>query len=394
MNDGLGDCDPCPAHSTAQNTGSAICQCDAGYYRAEDETADYACTQPPSKPSRVTISRLDETSVLIEWEEPLMLGGRKELWYRYQCSECPTTTHARPSGDTFTELWYRYQCSECPVTTHARPSGDTFTVRRLELSGLKAGVTYTVLIFAENKVSKMVSTLGQYGVAEFTTRPLVPLIISGLRIEGVQENGVTIAWKPPSGALADSSREISYEVNRLILAEVPLVPLIVSGLRIEGVQENGVTIAWKPPSGALADSSREISYEIESSYNDTSTVVDTAHTYYTFESLKPLLMYTFKVRVIHDYRRGMWSDPLIYQPNRALSGNSMSGDAFTYNNSIADLHWSSPGPPLWVWILLVCAFLAIVLFIFLVCSRQNRSRKRMSDCDGLDSYKNGTFLIQ
>lgn len=43
--DGLGDCEPCPGHSTAPSAGSAECQCDAGYYRAEDEGVEYACSR-------------------------------------------------------------------------------------------------------------------------------------------------------------------------------------------------------------------------------------------------------------------------------------------------------------------------------------------------------------
>lgn len=71
------------------------------------------------------------------------------------------------------ELWYRYQCPECPATTIAHPTGNTFTAQRLELTALKSGFTYTVLIFAENKVSKMESVISQYALVEFTTRLVV-----------------------------------------------------------------------------------------------------------------------------------------------------------------------------------------------------------------------------
>ncbi|VDM34741.1 unnamed protein product [Toxocara canis] len=33
--------------------------------------------EPPSKPSRLTAVRIDTTSVMIEWDEPSILGGRK-----------------------------------------------------------------------------------------------------------------------------------------------------------------------------------------------------------------------------------------------------------------------------------------------------------------------------
>ncbi|VDN04876.1 unnamed protein product [Thelazia callipaeda] len=322
-NDGYGDCDSCPSHSSTKTTGSSECQCDAGYYRAEDEGPEVSCTQPPSKPSHVIVVRLDETSATIEWDEPLKLGGRKELWYRYYCSKCPSPASSSPTESTF-------------------------TTRRLNLAGLTPASTYTVLIFAENKVSKMESALSRYALVEFTTRPVVPLGITGLRIEGVLENGVTIAWKPSS-----------------IIEE-------------------------------------ELFYEIESLYNDTSTVVKTVDTYYTFESLKPQFIYSFrvfvKVRMVNAYGYGPWSKPLRYQAGRGLSLGPMSDDAFTYNNIIttfiylsSDLHWSSPGPPLWIWILLICVSLIILLFTLILCSRQSRNRKRLGDCDGMDSYRNGAL---
>ncbi|VDM13418.1 unnamed protein product [Wuchereria bancrofti] len=325
------DCKPCPGHSSTRNTGSAECQCDAGYYRADDEGADFSCTQPPSKPSHVTVARIDDTSVVIEWDEPLVLGGRKELWYRYQCPECPSTTIAHPAGNTF-------------------------TAQRLQLTALKAGTTYTVLIFAENKVSKIESVVSQYALVEFTTRTTVP---------------------------------------------------VVNGLRIEGIQENGVTIAWKP----IGTMRKELSYEIESLHNDSSAVVKTTRSYYTFESLKPQFMYSFRVRIVNEHGYGTWSEPLWYQPGHGLPFAPIShhvddddidvNDEYMHNNSIVDLHWSSPGPPLWIWVLLICTLVIIVLLTLLICLRQNRNRKRLSDCDGIDSYKNGiciysvffTFLI-
>ncbi|VDK75730.1 unnamed protein product [Onchocerca ochengi] len=286
---GLGDCEPCPEHSSTSNTGSSECQCDAGYYRAEDEGPEFACTQPPSKPSHVTITKIDETSVTIEWDEPLMLGGRKELWYRYQCPECPETTVAHPAGNIF-------------------------TTQRLELSALKADSTYTV-------------------------------------------------------------------------ATVP----VVNGLRIEGVQESGVTIAWKP----MDTIKNELSYEIESFHNNSSIVVETVRTYYTFESLKPQFMYSFRVRIVSEHGHGAWSEPLWYQPGRGLPigpiNDNDNDDDYTHNNSIVDFHWSSSGPSLWIWVLLICAFVIIIIFTLLICLRKNQNRKRLSDCDGIDSYKNSTL---
>uniref|UniRef100_A0A183HHC4 Fibronectin type-III domain-containing protein n=1 Tax=Onchocerca flexuosa TaxID=387005 RepID=A0A183HHC4_9BILA len=256
-------------------------------------------------------------------------------------------------------LWYRYQCPECPVTTVAHPAENTFTTQRLELSSLKAGSTYTVLIFAENKISKIEAAISQYALVEFTTRQLLDV------------------------------KEVSLEIYCNYRATVP----VVRGLRIEGVQESGVTIAWKP----IEIIKNELSYEIESFHNNSSIVVETIRTYYTFESLKPQFMYSFRVRVVSEYGHGAWSEPLWYQPGRGLpigpiNDHDNDDDDYAQNNSIVDFHWSSSVPSLWIWVLLICAFVIIVLFTLLICLRQNQNRKRLSDCDGIDSYKNSIFI--
>ncbi|MCP9257675.1 Receptor protein-tyrosine kinase [Dirofilaria immitis] len=313
---GLGNCERCPEHSNTPNIGSSQCQCDVGYYRAEDEGPEFSCTQPPSKPSHIRVARIDEISATIEWGEPLMLGGRKELWYRYQCPECP-------------------------ITTIAHPAENIFTTQRLELTALKSGSTYTVLIFAENKVSKVATTVSQYALVEFTTLATVQSV-SGLRIEGVQENGVTIAWK----SMGTSKKNWFMKL-------------------------------------------------IESFHNNSSIIVKTVRTYHTFESLKPQFMYSFRVRIVNEHGYGAWSEPLWYQPGRGLPvepiNDNDNDDDYMHNNSIVDLYWSSPVSSLWIWILLICAFLTVVLFTLLICLRQNRNRKRLNDCDGINSYKNGTL---
>ncbi|VDM48532.1 unnamed protein product [Toxocara canis] len=276
--------------------------------------------EPPSKPSRLTAVRIDTTSVMIEWDEPSILGGRKELWYRYQCSSCPSTVRSIPSERTFTG-------------------------RRLELTGLQAGTTYTVMVFAENEVSKLVPELNQYALIEFTTRSLTPMMITDLRVEGVQENGVTLAWNPPA---------------------------------------NGATQPLKQPV-----------YEIESRHNGSVSVTETVHVYYTFDNLNPMFPYSFKVRALTDHGWGMWSDPLWYQPGRGQflpSNSAVDGGYVTHEGGFIEHHWAVSGPPLWVWILLICVLLLVIFFTLLVCSRRSKgNRKHFSDCDGLQPYKTGTL---
>ncbi|VDN54277.1 unnamed protein product [Dracunculus medinensis] len=94
---GEGECRICPAHSRSPKIGSPNCQCDEGYYRAINETIHDGCsqlllilssepnnfssstTEPPSKPSNLATVEIEQTSVVIEWDEPLILGGRKVI---------------------------------------------------------------------------------------------------------------------------------------------------------------------------------------------------------------------------------------------------------------------------------------------------------------------------
>ncbi|VDN54335.1 unnamed protein product [Dracunculus medinensis] len=157
---------------------------------SEPNNFSSSTTEPPSKPSNLATVEIEQTSVVIEWDEPLILGGRKELWYRYQCSSCPPKTIAKPSENTFTQ-------------------------KRLELSGLRPGMTYTVMVFAENQISKIAPEISQYALIEFTTRPIAPMLVKDLRIEGVQDGGVTIAWKSPieGESIVQQLRQPMYEVQ-------------------------------------------------------------------------------------------------------------------------------------------------------------------------------------
>uniref|UniRef100_H3BYK9 Fibronectin type-III domain-containing protein n=2 Tax=Tetraodon nigroviridis TaxID=99883 RepID=H3BYK9_TETNG len=84
---GPGGCEPCPASSNTLVPGSAYCPCSPRYYRADADPAHAACTRPPSAP-RSIVSQLNDTSVTLEWSEPLDRGGRSDLTYRLLCSVC------------------------------------------------------------------------------------------------------------------------------------------------------------------------------------------------------------------------------------------------------------------------------------------------------------------
>ncbi|VDM71566.1 unnamed protein product [Strongylus vulgaris] len=116
-------------NSEATATASVHCTCRPGFYRAENESADRICTQGPNHPSHLHVKDIDQSSAVLEWDEPSSLGGRREVWYEWECSR----------GD----------CSEIIAT----PADKKLMSRTLRLSGLKPDTEYSFNIFAKNSVS-------------------------------------------------------------------------------------------------------------------------------------------------------------------------------------------------------------------------------------------------
>ncbi|KAF3858722.1 hypothetical protein F7725_011923, partial [Dissostichus mawsoni] len=77
---GEGSCTPCPSNSRTSARGANICPCQSGFYRADSDPPDSACTTIPKAPRNV-ISSVNETSLSLEWEEPEDTGGRSDLVY-------------------------------------------------------------------------------------------------------------------------------------------------------------------------------------------------------------------------------------------------------------------------------------------------------------------------
>lgn len=79
---------------------------------------------------------MNGSSVDLDWSEPLDAGGRSDLYYEVQCSECP-------SGVT---------CIPCTRLSFF-PRPQKLTERRIRVSGLRPRVTYTFRVLALNGVS-------------------------------------------------------------------------------------------------------------------------------------------------------------------------------------------------------------------------------------------------
>nr|CDJ87896.1 Ephrin receptor and Fibronectin and Tyrosine protein kinase and Sterile alpha motif homology 2 domain containing protein [Haemonchus contortus] len=235
---GNASCQKCPANSEASRTGSLHCTCRPGHFRADNESADRPCTQGPNHPARLHVRDVDQSSAILEWDEPSSLGGRREIWYEWECSR----------GD----------CSNIVAT----PADKKLMSRTLRLSGLKPDTEYSFNIFAKNSVSKFTDAPA-YRVVDLRTAPLTRYVVSGLRVESEQKDGITLAWLSPA-----VSKKVKYEV------------------------------------------------EIESKIGKPVIAV-TENTYHTALNMSPGIPYRFRVRVNVD-GWGVWSDPLWYELGRGL----------------------------------------------------------------------------
>uniref|UniRef100_A0A672GZ93 receptor protein-tyrosine kinase n=1 Tax=Salarias fasciatus TaxID=181472 RepID=A0A672GZ93_SALFA len=134
-----GQCTSCPRFSQATVRGASVCACHSGYLRAESDTPDTPCTKTPSAP-RSIIPQINDTTLSLEWNEPLDSGGRTDLSYAVRCSVCRS-----PKG----------ACIPCGDSVSYRPAADGLLGRRVEVWGLLPHTTYTFTIQALNGVSQL-----------------------------------------------------------------------------------------------------------------------------------------------------------------------------------------------------------------------------------------------
>ncbi len=117
---------------------------------------------------------------------------------------------------------------------------------------------YTMLIYAENDVSRASDGTRPYSLVEFRTRAAVGVF--GLRMESFSESGgLTIAWRL---AEDNASVQLFQVTNR------------------ENLGFNVCTL------------------QVQSEVNGRTTVMETQNAYYTFTSIDPTVQYTFKVRLV------------------------------------------------------------------------------------------------
>ncbi|KAM4694563.1 ephrin type-B receptor 3 isoform 2-T2 [Discoglossus pictus] len=190
---GEGLCIPCPFNSRTISSGSTICVCHNGYYRADVESAETACTSVPSAPRHV-ISNVNETSVVLEWSEPGDLGGREDILYNLICKKCSENT-----------------CSRCDDNVQFWPRQLGFTHRRVSVSHLQAHTKYSFEIQAVNGVSSKSGHIPNYHSVNITTNQAAPSAVPIVQSRGSSASSLALSWaapESPNGIILDY--EIKY----------------------------------------------------------------------------------------------------------------------------------------------------------------------------------------
>ncbi|XP_028824287.1 ephrin type-B receptor 4b isoform X2 [Denticeps clupeoides] len=178
---GVGPCQPCPAQSSAYTPGGSVCACRPGYYRAEGDPANASCTRPPSAP-RSIVTQIDDTTVTLEWSEPLERGGRADLVYAAECLRCGGGGAA---------------CAPCGEGLSYRPAQSGISQRRVVVHGLQPHTTYTFTILALNAVSAHTLTPPASESVNITTSRDVPVPVLGIRSVKVTESSLSLRWPVP-----------------------------------------------------------------------------------------------------------------------------------------------------------------------------------------------------
>ncbi|CAG9831321.1 unnamed protein product [Diabrotica balteata] len=168
---GDGPCLPCPAFSQGPHYGLTECRCISGYYRAPSDPKNMSCTQPPSAPQNLTVSFVDQSTVILSWLPPETLGGRTDTAYRIKCDVCSLGL------------------------VQYNPS----------------------MIFAENGVSHMsMRDSPQYADIVVTTEASVASSITNIRVTSVKSTEITLAWDAPSindGSDNENDLVETYEIR-------------------------------------------------------------------------------------------------------------------------------------------------------------------------------------
>ncbi|KAF7491603.1 Ephrin type-A receptor 4 [Sarcoptes scabiei] len=333
-------CQPCPKHSKSSYRGSSECRCDVGYYRAPKDPKWMACTQPPSAPQNLTISFMDQSTVILTWSEPKYLGGRNDTVYRISCDYCPTTTTYVPSQENFNDT-------------------------KITISGLNPMTSYHFQVYAENGVSG-------YDSSQF-----------------VEITATTEAAGYISLVITEDSSGQKYSA-------IPVPTIYPPILRITSADGTQISLAWKrnpndsnqDPSLPSSSSSlnlpeitayelRYISNDLEQRQNYSTILISKDQTETTLTGLKPQTEYSFQIRCRTKTGWSDYSRPIIKMTGQRLANPAyISGDHDQVQTRLIIIGV--------VLLLITISFVVCLIVFYLKRNSDDCNKKQPSDCDTLE----------
>ncbi|XP_077472464.1 ephrin type-B receptor 3 isoform X3 [Stigmatopora argus] len=192
---GDGACAACPANSRAGARGANVCPCHSGFYRADSDPPDVACTTVPSAPRNV-ISSVNETWLSLEWDEPEDGGGRGDLLYNVVCKKC-----SRPRGP----------CTRCDDNVDVSPRRLGLRQGKVAVRNLQAHTRYSFEVQAVNGVSGKDAAGPRYAAVNITTNQAAPSAVPTVHLMRSTADTLSLSWLPPekpNGVILDY--EIKY----------------------------------------------------------------------------------------------------------------------------------------------------------------------------------------
>ncbi|CAG00582.1 unnamed protein product [Tetraodon nigroviridis] len=154
------------------------CACLPGFEPAEGQKR---CREPPSAP-RSIVTQMNDSTLGLEWNEPLESGGRTDLSYSIRCTVC------RAAGAP---------CLSCGDSVSYRPTQYGLVERRVEVWGLLPQATYIFTIQALNGVSQLSSKEPASKSVNITTTHDVPSLVSLIQRIDSTESSLTLHWSVP-----------------------------------------------------------------------------------------------------------------------------------------------------------------------------------------------------
>ncbi|XP_007554924.1 ephrin type-B receptor 3 isoform X1 [Poecilia formosa] len=216
---GEGTCAPCPANSRTSSRGANICPCLNGFYRADSDPPDSSCTTIPLAPRNV-ISSVNETSLSLEWDEPMDTGGRGDLVYNVVCKKC---------------LRDLSPCTRCDDNVDIAPRRLGMRQRKVVVRNLQAHTRYSFEVQAVNGVSGKNPSSPNYSTVNITTNQAAPSAVPTVHLMRSTADTLSLSWLPPekpNGVILDY--EIKYQERGQAMAHT--VTSQHSSVNVEGLR--------------------------------------------------------------------------------------------------------------------------------------------------------------